>query len=227
VDATEEISRSGQAGPRHARESIRAVLTAEPSRRAMSVLGAPVGRLVAMAALVGLIVLGGATWVARSGPQRSSSARVPSAAQRATPSLRSINSAPAPSGAPVLDSTAAQRELARLAQLREEAFAQRSASLLSAVYPSGALLSQDVALLTRVVPPGCALIGVHTSYSDVRIAAATAGHAVILTNATLTPSQLRCAHRGPVAAPGRGPTRLRIELQSTAGAYRVTNQQPA
>ena len=43
-------------------------------------------------------------------------------------------------------------------------------TLLARVYQSPSLQSQDAALLARLTPPGCGLIGVRTSFSDVHAA---------------------------------------------------------
>jgi hypothetical protein len=209
------------------RTSTRAILTADPGRRPFSALAAPAARMTAMIALISLIVLGGAMWVAHSGPAHSSSAAAPAATAGSSPPVSRSSTSPAgASGPSVLTAASALTELTRLADLREQAFAHDAATLLSQVYPAGPLLTQDAALLHRVVPPGCGLVGVHTSYSSVRVTSATPGHAVVLARATLAPSQLVCTDRSPAAASGQGPTALRIELAATGGTYRVLSQQP-
>lgn len=107
--------------------------------------------------------------------------------------------------------------------IREQAFAHRRASLLRQVYVAGPLLAQDSALLLRVVPAGCELVGVRTSYSAVQVTPAV-GRLVLAATATLAPSTLTCHAAVAGRAAGEPPTRLRIELVPTAGGYRIASQ---
>jgi protein kinase-like protein len=110
--------------------------------------------------------------------------------------------------------------------IREHAFARRQVSLLRQVYVPGPLLTQDSALLRRVVPTGCELIGVRTRYSALRVTSAK-GRLVLAATATLAPSTLTCNSAVAGRAAGEPPTRLRIEVVPTAEGYRIAGQQKA
>lgn len=110
--------------------------------------------------------------------------------------------------------------LARLDESRAAAFAHRDPGLLRRVYGAGPLLAADVALLRRLVPPGCGLDGVRTRYRDVR--AEPAGRPIELrVTATLAPSTLRCGGRARGRAPGLGPVVLRLQLVRTRAGPRI------
>jgi hypothetical protein len=113
--------------------------------------------------------------------------------------------------------------LVMLASIRERAFAERKNALLAQVYLPGPLLQADAALLARIVPAGCGLLGAHTAYYDTAVGG-TDEHPVITTTATLSPSRLICAGSQAGSAPGVGPTGLRIELTRTATGYRIAAQ---
>jgi hypothetical protein len=110
-----------------------------------------------------------------------------------------------------------------LDRIREQAFARREVSLLTRVYVAGPLLAQDAALLQRVVPRRCGLVGVHTTYSAVR-SSAHGERLVLSATATLAPSTLRCPAAAPSPAAGESPTRLRIELVPGSDGYRIASQ---
>jgi eukaryotic-like serine/threonine-protein kinase len=116
--------------------------------------------------------------------------------------------------------------LVTLAHARELAFAERNPALLAQVYLPGPLLQADAALLARIVPSGCGLVGAHTTYRDIAVGG-TEDHPVITTTATLSPSRLMCAGSQAASAPGVGPTGLRIELVHTAAGYRIAAQRAA
>jgi hypothetical protein len=106
---------------------------------------------------------------------------------------------------------------------RAKAYATGDAALLRKVYVPGPLLTADTALLRRIVPGGCGLAGARTSYSAVR--AVPNGNGVVVTaTATLSPSQLLCDGHRRGAAPGAGPTTLRLELINTAAGPRIADQ---
>jgi len=128
---------------------------------------------------------------------------------------------PSPSGPSKLDAGAV---LSSLDKLREQAFARRDPALLSRVYLPGPLLVQDTALLERIVPRGCTLVGVHTAYLSVRVDVAR-GRPVVTTRAMLAPSTLTCGGTRAGTAAGEGPTTLRIELVRRDDGYRIASQQ--
>jgi hypothetical protein len=104
------------------------------------------------------------------------------------------------------------------------AFAGRRPALLRRVYPAGPLRAADSALLDRIVPRGCGLVGAHTHYARVRVLA-HGPRTVLLVRAALTASRLRCPGRADVAVRGVGPTTLRIVLAEASDGYRITGQQ--
>jgi hypothetical protein len=137
-----------------------------------------------------------------------------------------VNVATAATAAPITDSASAAQVLDQLDQLRERAFAQRDPQLFDEVYASADLRGEEAATLTALVAPGCALAGVRTTYSGVRLVPATAGGISVTATASLSPSTLVCAgDRSPVG--GAAPTSLLIGLQrGPDGRYRITSLQP-
>jgi hypothetical protein len=155
--------------------------------------------VVIVAALSLLVVIAARTWLS----QRPAS-------HRAEP--------PVPSLVPPTETA-----LLTLARTREIAFAERNTALLAKVYLPGPLLEADAALLARIVPAGCGLVGAHTAYRDI-VVSGTQDHPVITTTATLSSSRLVCAGSQTGTARGIGPTGLRIELVRTAAGYRIAAQ---
>jgi hypothetical protein len=114
--------------------------------------------------------------------------------------------------------------LNRLDGLRARAFATRDAALLNRVYVPGPLRRADAVLLGRLVPPGCGLADVRTRYTGLH--ATAEGHgAVIVAVARLPASHLACDGRPRAAAPGTGPTRLRIALVRTPEGLRIGREE--
>jgi hypothetical protein len=116
-----------------------------------------------------------------------------------------------------------ERALDALDAVRGRAFATRDLALLRRVYVPGPLLQADTALLRRLVPKGCGLTGVRTTYSHV-FARSTGGRATVQATARLPPTQLVCGGRPRATVPGAGPTRLRLELTTTADGIRIARQ---
>jgi hypothetical protein len=123
-----------------------------------------------------------------------------------------------------LEASAARRALATLDAARASAFAARDTDLLRGVYASRSLLARDAALLTSIVPPGCRLRGVRTSYADVQIIGRDGAALLVRVDATLAPSTLVCAGIASGVAPGTGPATLRIELIPRGGGYLIAAQ---
>jgi hypothetical protein len=88
------------------------------------------------------------------------------------------------------------------------------------------LLDQDAALLRRIVPIGCRLLGAHTDFRDVEVASAAATTWTVRAMAQLAPSTLRCGGVVSGHAEGTGPTGLRVELTQEAGQFRIASQLP-
>jgi protein kinase-like protein len=167
-----------------------------------------------------IVVIAGASLIAVAVVAGLRSIGHQAAAQRPTPPLVTSTS---PSRPPSPEDRAVAI-LRGLDVIRERAFARRQASLLRQVYVSGPLLTQDSALLRRVVPAGCELIGVRTRYSALRVTSAK-GRLVLAATATLAPSTLTCNAAVAGRAAGEPPTRLRIELVPAADGYRIASQQ--
>jgi hypothetical protein len=111
-------------------------------------------------------------------------------------------------------------QLRQLDAVREQAFAERRPALLRGVYVQGPLLHADADLLQRIVPDGCGLAGVHTTYAKVRSSAA-AGRTLVTAVARLSSSRLVCGGRLRARAPGRAAMRLQIVLVRTSGGVRI------
>jgi hypothetical protein len=202
-------------GPRPRPVIPRPTRRRRPSLRLTSVLGA--------LALAGVILAGGLLWARPTAPAHEAAKQIKPRQQVETARLgpSRATSSRAPDPAEVWAS-----RLARLDALRTRAFAQRKPELLRQMYVPGPLLTADAALLTRIVPPGCGLTGVRTTYSALRVAPRGPG-AVITATARLTPSRLLCAGRSHGTAAGAGPARLRVELVRTAAGLRIAAQQAA
>jgi hypothetical protein len=199
--------------PAQLTHGVRAALHAPVAQRPSRLRGLvrrPITRIIA---IVVLLVLGTAAvlhWTVGAGR--------PAASPPSSPTSPTIGPT---SGNPAAGAGALLRDLDGI---REQAFAQRQAALLARVYVAGPLLDQDTALLQRVVPDGCGLIGVRTTYSAVQ-AQVTGGRLVLATTATLAPSTLTCAGGPSGSAAGERPTRLRIELVQQGNGYRIASQQ--
>jgi hypothetical protein len=152
----------------------------------------------------------------------SPSASHPSAASSAPSSAVSLAATPA---GRLVDARTAEAVLVRLDALRQQAFGQGNPALLAQVYLPGPLLTQDSIDLERAVPSGCSLLGVHTTYTDVRLAPGASGRTTVIATATLMASTLMC--RGAVSgvAEGSEPTTLHIELVAHNAGYLIAGQQ--
>ena len=114
--------------------------------------------------------------------------------------------------------------LANLDELRAQAFAAADEALLDRVYLPGPLLEQDRALLRRLVPAGCGLHGIRTSFADVRTLGRTGARTEVLAEATLSPGQLDCGPGQSTSIPGTPRTVLHIELAEDGAGYRIASQ---
>lgn len=157
-----------------------------------------------------------------AGSSAAVSAAMSSAAAAADPTPSPLPRTGAPAAGPDDVATAA---LTRLDALRERAFARRDPALLRAVYSAESLRRADSALLARIVPAGCGLIGVRTRYRDVHVVARTGDRLTVAATATLEASRLVCAAGEQARAPGTGPTRLRVQLVTGSdGRTRIAAQ---
>jgi hypothetical protein len=113
--------------------------------------------------------------------------------------------------------------LKRIDDLRARAFATRNPTLLRDVYSAPALASADVAQLRRLVPPGCLLPGVRSTYRDVTVHP-SGDRASVQVAATLPPTELHCHGKVRATLPGAGPTRLELVLLRTRAGVRIAEQ---
>jgi eukaryotic-like serine/threonine-protein kinase len=213
-------------------------MPARRSRRGLhghrAALGARRARWVAGAAAAVVLAIGSA-WIVRD---RARNAAPPTAApavrvagagarpptiptQRPSPTTAATASRVG-TGPDLPDASGVATALKRLDTLRQQAFADRNAGLLANVYAAGPLLRQDTALLTRLVPAGCRLVGVHTDYGQVRVIGATASRVQASVRATLSDSVLVCGGTTTGRALGSGPSMLRIVLAPHGAGYLIT-----
>ena len=107
---------------------------------------------------------------------------------------------------------------------RARAFSARDPALLTRVYSSPLLLARDRGTLLRLVPPGCALTGLHSRFAAVsadRDGALTRVRARVAVQA----ATLVCRGRPAVRAAPLRPTALRIVLRRTSAGYRIAAEQ--
>jgi len=114
--------------------------------------------------------------------------------------------------------------LDRIDATRSRAFLTRDEDALRGLYASPSLAATDVEQLHRLVPAGCGLRGVRTSYRAVSVSG-SGERATLVVAATLAPSQLVCDGRVRATLPGAGPTRLRIVLLGPPARPRIVRQE--
>jgi hypothetical protein len=175
--------------------------------------------VLALAAVVAWTAFGGSEPGKPAPPASSSATQAGSAVS--VPTASGPTTSPTASAAVPLDARGVTTVLTRLDKLRERAFAFRDARLLSRVYAAGPLLTQDVALLNRIVPKGCRLVGVHTAYDRVQITASAGGRVQLALRATLAESLLVCNGTASGRAAGSGPSTLHIELRPNGSGYLI------
>ena len=142
------------------------------------------------------------------------------AAPGSTPTVSALSSGAPP---PALTADQAAAALTGLDALRQQAFAKRIPLLLTGVYPTGALLNSDTRLLEQLVPAGCGLQGVQTTYGQVRVAGQGDGTVVVTANAALHESYLVCDGKITAKAPGTPAQALRITLVWRGNCYLISD----
>jgi hypothetical protein len=186
-------------------------------------------RPAAWVAVVGIgLILAEFVWLGPTGRHHPSAAPnrpiISSRSIEQSPSsLRSSPSAVASPAARLGPVAAARAQLVRLDALRSRAFAARSPRLLGQVYSAPALEQRDIALLGRLVPAGCGLQHLRTTFSRVTARLTAAGFEVTAL-AQLSPSTLICGGSTRGQAAGTGPVELHIRLRSGPAGYRIDAQ---
>lgn len=167
------------------------------------------GLLVGAGALLCVLALA----AGRDGHRPLAPGHAPPAAEPTVPGRAATALAP--------DPLAIRGALQRLDALRERAYAERDPALLARVYLSSELVERDSALLRRLVPPGCGLVGVRTDYGEPAVESAGADEVRVRVTATLGASTLRCAGADAATAAGSGPELERIVLRRAGAGYRI------
>ena len=126
-------------------------------------------------------------------------------------------------GALTMSPAGAAQVLVSLDATRALAFSQRSPTLLDQVYASGPLRGQDARTITRIVPSGCGLVGVHTTYREVRVLRRTRTQVTVRARATLQPSTLQCSGTPSATASGARPAMLDIVLVRSGDRYLIAS----
>ncbi|HEX2902954.1 MAG TPA: protein kinase [Jatrophihabitans sp.] len=168
---------------------------------------------------------------AAAGPTASGAAPVPSAHQAGVASAAANVPArtPGPSSVPASAAELAA-SLNRLDALRGRAFAERRPDLLAQVYDSPALLAADTRTLTTLVPAGCGLTGLRTSYRSVVVLAHQGDRITIRVSASLAAGMLTCADGSRRPTAPLGPQPLVIDLTGTVSGpdtLRISGQRVA
>ncbi len=122
---------------------------------------------------------------------------------------------------PASASSPVQSVLAALDRAREAAYARRDPSLLAQVYSSPVLLARDRERMLALVPRGCVLTGLRSTFAGVRTVRAGRRmrvHARVRVRADAL--VCRGATREHTAA--ARPAAMTIELRRTPAGYRIT-----
>jgi hypothetical protein len=146
---------------------------------------------------------------------------------RATAPSRATAVRPAASQSPPPSPPARLTPLAMLHRLdatRAVAFASRDPSLLSAVYASPQLLARDRALLLAVVPPGCGLHGLHTSFTRLVVAYRSAERVRVRLRQAVAGSKLVCNGVASGVAPGSAAVDTEVTLVRDGSRFRIESQ---
>jgi hypothetical protein len=157
-------------------------------------------------------------------PQRSLAQ--PSASQGPTTQARRTQGLTAQPSA-VLQPAELLHALASLDAVRAQAFAQRRPELLTAVYASKALLAADTTELNGMVPAGCQLPGLHSSYRQLSTRSSGPGTATVRVLASLPAAQLHCSGRVAGRTQPVAPQWLDVTLIQTPAGPRIAGQELA
>ncbi|MCW2526030.1 MAG: Serine/threonine protein kinase [Pseudonocardiales bacterium] len=177
-----------------------------------------------LGAVVGIRQLGASSASAAPLAIAATSAATPAGSHPVSSPITVTSRAPAPSErpagaslthpAPTAD-VALTGTLAAIDRHRSLAFAMRRAEDLTEVYASGDLLAQDEKQLGAVVPSGCGLLGVHTTYVGVHVVRQTETEVELLAQTQTTSGELRCGSQVRGRSAEAGPEPMRIVLTRT------------
>ena len=175
---------------------------------------------IVAAALVVLAVIAAVFWPDGGSSPPSRVAIAHSAHPVATTVPRSPSVSPSSSPESTSRVSSAYGVLIALDHARSQAYARRAPALLTRVYSSALLLARDRDRLLTIVPRGCGLTGLHTTFSNVRaqrLGPRTRVHARVAVHAATL--ACRGAPREPAVA--GSPTTMTIDLRHTADGYRI------
>jgi hypothetical protein len=94
---------------------------------------------------------------------------------------------------------------------------------LRRLYADPALAAADVALLHRLVPGGCRLLGVESRFSRTAVHAA-GDRATVVVTATQPPARLTCGNRVRGVTAASPPRRMRFVLVRGAAGVRIAGR---
>jgi hypothetical protein len=199
--------------------------------RAPSPFASPPGRhlarsrpRIARGLVVGLIVLALASlalFLFWPSGRPSAANDVPVAATPASLPSAPESIAPSPPATP----SQIRAILARLDAARGLAYARRDPRLLVRVYASARLVQRDRSRLRTLVPSGCALRGLHSTFESVRVTGRTPSVVHLQAQVAVAAARLTCA--GMSASPVRGssPVPLSMTLVRRSGRWLIAADQ--
>src|SRR5262249_55354834 len=114
--------------------------------------------------------------------------------------------------------------LAALDAIRAAAYARRDPTLLDTVYASATLLARDRAQLLAIVPSGCGLHGVRTTFTPVSVAHRSPTAMTVRARMAITPSRLVCDGTVSGTAPGSRGAVVLLRLVRQGTGYRIAGQ---
>jgi hypothetical protein len=198
---------------------------AAPAQRARALPRRPAGAVLASGVLATVVVLAAGVKAHRGGGTTAPVRPRPSSA--AALSTRPATAAPSSSG-PTLDRRdhggEAFSALDALARVRSYAYQKRMPSLLHNVYDSADLERADAAMLARLVPVGCALFGLNTSFSDISVLAYSPRSMTVQASTALSPTTLVCAGAVTGRSAASGPRRMVVVLNRVGGRLEVGSE---
>jgi hypothetical protein len=111
--------------------------------------------------------------------------------------------------------------LAALDSARGRAYARREPRLLAGVYASARLVQRDRAQLLAIVPPHCALHGLHSIFEAVRVTSRKPAVVQLQAQVSVAAARLTCAGMSPTSVRPSASAALRITLVRRGGRYLI------